>query len=158
MGIPILKGRPFRPTDTATSTPVAIVDEKLARAQWPNENPIGKRVKLGAGPWMEVVGVAADVKQAGLDEDISLTSPSWPYLYLPASQQIQRSMYFAIRTASKPEALISAVRARVLALDSELPMFEVGTMEQAVARSLSPKRLTRLLLAGFALTGLSLAV
>jgi len=157
MGIPILKGRPFLPTDTATSTPVAIVDEKLARSQWPNENPIGKRVKLGAGPWMEVVGVVADIKQASLDEDISLTSPSWPYLYLPASQQIQESMYFAIRTAGKPEAMISAVRAQVLALDSELPVFEVSTMEQAVARSLSTKRLTSLLLAGFAVTALLLA-
>src|SRR5262245_13146402 len=157
MGIPILKGRPFLPTDTATSTPVAIVDEKLARSQWPDENPIGKRVKLGAGPWMEVVGVVADIKQASLDEDISLTSPSWPYLYLPASQQIQESMYFAIRTAGKPEAMISAVRAQVLALDSELPVFEVSTMEQAVARSLSTKRLTSLLLAGFAVTALLLA-
>jgi putative ABC transport system permease protein len=157
MGIPLLKGRPFLPTDTATSPRVAIVDEKLARSQWPNENPIGKRVKLGGGPWMEVVGVVADVKQASLDEDISLTSPSWPYLYLPASQQIQDSMYFAIRTASKPEAMISAVRSQVLALDSELPLFEVSTMEQAVARSLSTKRLTSLLLAGFAVTALLLA-
>jgi putative ABC transport system permease protein len=157
MGIPILKGRPFRPTDTATAPPVAIVDQKLARAQWPDENPIGKRVKLGSGPWMEVIGVVADVKQASLDEDTSLSSPSWPYLYLPASQQIQGSMYFAIRTAGEPEAMISAVREQVSALDSELPVFEVSTMEQAVERSLSAKRLTSILLTCFAVTALLLA-
>ncbi|HEV8484556.1 MAG TPA: ABC transporter permease [Blastocatellia bacterium] len=154
MGIPILKGRAFQNTDTETSLRVAIVDEKFARAHWPNEEPVGKRIRFSwsKDSLMTVVGVAASVKHRRLDED------SRDYVYWPVSQHVQSSMYLVARTAIKPETLTATVRSQVSALDPELPLFEVRTMEEAVSGSLSTKRLTNLLLAGFALTALLLAV
>ena len=157
MGIPILKGRPFQQTDTDTSSPVAIVDERFARAHWPNEDPIGQHIRWGRTAWgnplMTVVGVVGSVKQASLDENDIWSG----YVYMPVAQQVQSQMLLVIRTANKPEALIPAVRREVLALDPELPLFEISTLEQAIAHSLSTKRLTSWLLAGFAATALLLA-
>lgn len=154
-GIPILKGRVFADSDTETSQRVAIVDEKIARTYWPNEDPIGKRVRVGraniGNPWLTVVGVVASVKNRKLDEDARF------YLYQPFSQSIDRETSLVIRSEKNPEALIAAVRGEVQALDPELPLYKVETLEQAVARSLSTKRLTNLLLAGFAATALLLA-
>jgi len=153
MGIPILKGRPFQSSDTETSLRVTIVDETFARVHWPNEDPIGKRMRFAwGGPWMTVVGVVANVKHTNLDEDARF------YVYWPTSQDIQASMYLVIRTANNPAALTSAVSRQVKALDPELPLFEVRTMAEAVAYSLSAKRLTGLLLALFAVTALLLAM
>ena len=158
MSIPIIKGRPFQQTDTSTSLPVAIVDERFARTHWPHEDPIGKHIRWGRAAWgnplMTVVGVVGNVKQASLDEDDIWSG----YVYMPVAQMVSSRMLLVIHTADKPEALIPAVRREVLALDPELPLFEISTLEQAIARSLSTKRLTSLLLAGFAATALLLAV
>ena len=155
IGIPILKGRAFEDSDTETSQRVAIVDEKIARTYWPNEDPIGKHVRVGrasqGNPWLTVVGVVASVKNRKLDEDARF------YLYQPFSQSISRETSLVIRSDKNPEALIAAARGEVLALDPELPLYAVETLEQAVARSLSAKRLTKLLLTGFAATALLLA-
>jgi len=100
---------------------------------------------------MAVVGVVASVKNRNPDEDARF------YLYQPFSQSIDRETSLVIRGEHNPEMLIAAVRREVSALDPELPLYEVETLEQAVARSLSTKRLTNLLLAGFAATALLLA-
>jgi putative ABC transport system permease protein len=155
MGIPILNGRSFKDSDTQTTPLVAIVDEKLARNFWPGEDPIGKRIRIGRASWgnplMTVVGVVTVVKHRNLDEN------SKYYIYMPASQEPQSTMYLVIRTANEPEAMVSAVRSQISALDPELPLFEIHTMEQAVDSSLAAKRWTNLLLAGFAVTALLLA-
>ncbi|HEY3026114.1 MAG TPA: ABC transporter permease [Pyrinomonadaceae bacterium] len=155
MGIPLLKGRTFRDIDNKNGSPVAIVDEKLANTYWPNQDPIGKRIRWGRASWgnslMTVVGVVARVKHRRLDEDAKF------YLYQPASQEIVPEMYVAVRTTSNPETLTAALRRQVSDLDPELPLFEVRTMDQAVATSLSTRRLTNILLAGFAATALLLA-
>jgi putative ABC transport system permease protein len=134
---------------------VAIVDEKIARTYWPDEDPIGKRVRIGranrGNPWLTVVGVAASVKNRKLDEDARF------YVYQPFSQSIDRETTLVIRAQRNPEALVAAVRSEVAALDPELPLYDVETLEQAVARSLSTKRLTNILLTGFAMTALLLA-
>src|SRR5262249_8291575 len=88
---------------------------------------------------------------ASLDENTSF------YLYEPFSQNVRRSMYLVIRATGDPESLTSAIRSEVSALDPEIPLFDVHTMERAIARSLSTRRLTNLLLAGFAATALLLA-
>ena len=153
MGIPILQGRPFQESDTDTSPRVAIVDEKLAHTFWPSEDPIGKRIHFAwGGDWMTVVGVAASVKHASLDED------SRPYVYWPVSQDVRSSMYLVLRTSGAPEGLTAAVRSQLSTLDAELPLFEVTTMERAVARSLSTRRFTNLLVACFGATALMLAM
>jgi putative ABC transport system permease protein len=101
---------------------------------------------------MTVVGVVASVKHRSLDED------SRYYVYWPVSQDVQSSMYVVIRTAGNPAAMTSAVLGEVSSLDPELPLFEVSTMDEAVGYSLTAKRLTNILLAGFAVTALLLAM
>jgi putative ABC transport system permease protein len=152
MGMPILKGRPFQPTDTESSPPVAIVDEKLARMQWPNEEPLGKRIRIGGSPWMEIVGVVSSIKNRHLDEE------TVPYVYRPDAQFVRLARTLVVRTTSDPTALISGVRQQVASLDPELPLYKVSTIEQGMARSLGAKRLTNLLLTGFAATALLLAL
>ena len=154
-GIPILRGRAFQDSDTPTSLRVAVVDEKIARSYWPTEDPIGKRVRIGranrGNPWLTVVGVVASVKNRKLDEDARY------YVYQPFSQSIDRETTLVIRTDRNPEALVGGMHREVAALDPELPLYDVETLEHAVSRSLSTKRLTNLLLTGFAMTALLLA-
>ena len=156
MGIPVLRGRPFLDSDSDTSERVAIVDEKIVRRYWTNEGPIGKRIRVGrasrGNPWLTVVGVVASVKNRKLDEDARF------YLYQPFSQSPSRDTYVAIRTAVDPQSLTSSLRQVVADLDPQLPLSDITTMEQSIARSVSAKRLTNLLLAGFAATALLLAM
>jgi putative ABC transport system permease protein len=156
MGIPILKGRPFQNSDTETSLRVAIVDEKIVRKYWPAEDPIGKRIRIGRAsrdnPWLTIVGVVPSVKNRSLEEDARF------YLYQPFAQSFDRETSLVMRSANHPEELIAAVRREVAALDPELPLYEVTTVEQTVARSVSTKRLTNMLFAGFAATALLLAL
>jgi putative ABC transport system permease protein len=150
--MPILKGRSFQPTDTETSPPVAIVDEKLAHMQWSDENPLGKRIAIGGSPMMTIVGVVPSVKNRDLNEEID------PYVYRPATQFVRWATTLIVRTTIDPTALIPAIRQQVASLDPELPLYHVNTIEQGMARSLSAKRLTNLLLTGFAATALLLTL
>ena len=152
MGMTILKGRGFETSDTVASLPVAIVDEKLARTYSPQGDLVGKRIRIGDGPWMSIVGVVPNVKNRKLDED------AWPYVYRPASQWIRRETMLVVRTANDPTSVIASVRSEVAKLDPELPLGDVSTIQQAINRSLVTTRLTNLLLAGFAGTALLLAL
>jgi predicted permease len=152
MGMPIKAGRSFQSSDTDTSLPVAIVDEKLSRMYWPQGDPTGKRIRLGDGNWMTIVGVVPSVKNRKLDEDTK------PYVYRPASQWVSRNMSLVVRSQNDPSALVPAIRRQVASLDPELPFFDVRTIDQSIARTLTTKRLTNLLLAGFATTALLLAL
>ena len=103
MRIPLLQGRVFTEADTAKSPPVVLINETMARRFWPNENPIGKRVKQGwpeqTTPWREVVGVVGDVKMQGVIEPTPL------HIYLPISQNSITTMYLAVRTEVEPQSL-----------------------------------------------------
>jgi putative ABC transport system permease protein len=152
MRMPVLRGRSFQPSDTKTSLPVTVVDEKLARMYWPQGDPTGKRIRIGGGPWMTIVGVVPSVKNRKLDENTK------PYVYLPAAQWVSGDMSLVVRSLNDPAALIPAIRQQLASLDPELPFSGVRTLEQAVARTLSAKRLTNLLFATFAVTALLLAI
>src|SRR5215510_10664861 len=152
MGMPIKTGRSFQSSDTDTSPPVAIVDEKLARMYWPQGDPTGKRIRIGGGDWMTIVGVVPSVKNRKLDEDTK------PYVYFPASQWVSRNMSLVVRSQNDPGAMIPAIRQQLASLDPELPFFDVRTIDQSIASTLATKRLTNLLLAGFATTALLLAL
>jgi putative ABC transport system permease protein len=152
MGMPILKGRSFQTSDTETSPPVAIVDEKLAHMQWPNGDPIGQRISIGGSPMMTIVGVVPSVKYRNLNEETD------PYVYRPATQFVRWATTLVVRTTIDPTALIPAIQRQVASLDPELPLYHVSTIEQGMARSLRAKRLTNLLLTGFAMTALLLAL
>jgi predicted permease len=152
MGMPIKTGRSFQSSDTDTSLPVAIVDEKLVRMYWPQGDSIGKRIRIGGENWMTIVGVVPSVKNRKLDEDTK------PYVYYPASQWVSRNMSLVVRSLNDPSALNPAIRQQLASLDPELPFFDVRTIDQSIARTLMTKRLTNLLLAGFATTALLLAL
>jgi putative ABC transport system permease protein len=157
MGIPLLKGRAFRDTDDKSALPVAIVDEKLARKYWPDGDVIGKQIRIGnmsssnSNQWLTIVGVVASTKHGSLDEDTDF------YLYQPYAQDTERTTYLIVRTMGDPQMIASALRGQVSALDPELPLYQVSTMEENVARSLGTKRLMNILITGFAATALLLA-
>jgi putative ABC transport system permease protein len=151
----LLRGRPFTAADTPESAPVIIINETLARRVWPGEDPIGKRVKQGRpeadSPWREVVGVVNDVKMNGLDLATSLQT------YLPFSQVPGESVGLIVRAERNPTALASAVEQAVHAIDKDLPVSSILTMDQLLGNSLAQRRLTLILLAGFAALALLLA-
>lgn len=152
MGMPIVKGRSFESTDTEKSLPVAIVDEKLAQMYSSQGDLVGKRIRTGGGPWLTIVGVVPNVKNRKLDED------PWPYIYRPYSQWIRRETMLVVRSSVDPSAIAGNLRQQVARLDPELPLANVSTIQAAMDRSLVTKRLTNLLLAGFAVTALLLAL
>ena len=152
MGMPILKGRGFESTDTGSSLPVAIVDEALARRYSAQGDLVGKRIRIGGGPWLSIVGVVPNVKNRKLDED------AWPYLYRPYSQWVRRETMLVVRSEMDPTTIVGNIRNEVAKLDPELPLSRVSTIRQAMDRSLVTTRLTNWLLAGFAATALLLAL
>jgi predicted permease len=155
IGTPLRRGRLFADTDTEAAPPVAIVDESLARRYWPDGNALGQQVRLGNltsdNPWLTIVGVVASIKHGNLDR------PPDHYIYRPLLQSGDWRMDLVVRTTAEPAALVPALRAEVRALDATLPMHDVHTLEEAVARSLGPRRLTNVLLLAFAAAALLLA-
>ena len=155
MGTPILKGRDFGANDGPDAPHVAIVDETFARHWWPNEEALGKRITnqgdTSANHWWTVVGVVPNVRHASLGEQPSLQ------VYQPFAQQTPWTMYLIVRSAREPRSLISAIRGHVAAVDPEIPLYEVRTMEEAVSSSLLTRRLTNWLLTAFATAAFVLA-
>jgi len=152
MGMPILKGRGFESTDTSSSLPIAIVDESLARRYSPQGDLVGKRLRIGDGPWLTIVGVVPNVKNRKLDE------AAWPYVYRPYSQWVRRETMLVVRSDLDPATIAGNIRQEVAKLDPELPLSRVSTIRQAMDRSLVTTRLTNWLLTGFAATALLLAL
>ncbi len=155
MGVPLLRGRYFSEQDDIGSTHVLIVSESLAKRYWPNQDPIGKRLKWGPAeskdPWLTIVGVVGDVKQGALDVGTT------PHTYEPFLQNTGRSLNLAIRASGEPASLASALRAAVWAIDSQLAVAQVRTMDQVISESTTPRRFSLFLLAGFALLALVLS-
>jgi len=148
MGISLISGRYFDARDNDTAAPAAIIDETMARTYWPNEDPIGKRIKRGgmesSAPWMTIVGVVRHVRYRTLE------ARSRVQLYWPEAQRPTNFMGLAIRTAADPMSLAPAIQKTVLALDAEQPVDKVLTMQELMADSLARRRLTLTLLAAFA--------
>jgi hypothetical protein len=143
MGTPIRQGRPFDGRDTATSLPVAIVNETFARTIWPGQDPIGRRLQydLPNGPYLQVVGVAADGKYQ------VLTERPQPYLFLPFAQRHQSRATMVVAYRGDLAGAVAAVRHEVKAIDAAMPIFEVKTMDQFMSRSLMSARLSAMLAA-----------
>jgi predicted permease len=157
MRIPIFRGRAFLETDTAKSTPVAIVNEKLAQQLWPNESALGKRVNIFGPntPWFEVVGVVADSTY----EEISKYPK--PYFYLPASQFVIPYETLLVRTKGSPETMIGAVEAQIRALAPTVPVWGAQTMRQTLDSSFTGffgLRFSAIMAVTVGLLGLALAI
>jgi putative ABC transport system permease protein len=156
MGIPILRGRDVTDADNATSRPVVLVSESMARQFWGNADPIGKHVTLTFFPKerREVIGVVGDVKDRGLDNPDPVSTLYWPIaqFYTPPAFGKFRALplALAVRTATDPESIQSAVRSAVHELSPGTPLIDVQTMDAIVDESLSTQRFNMLLLAVFA--------
>jgi putative ABC transport system permease protein len=153
MGIPILRGRDFTSGDRANTTPVAIINETVARREWRNENPIGRRITMrDSKTALEIVGVVGDVKQDGLDQ-----APR-PEVYRPHGQAPQGAMTYVVRTASNAGAVLDAVKAQVWAVDKLQAFHRTAVMEELIDASFVGRRFSLLLLGAFAVISLALAV
>ena len=150
LGIPVLKGRTFTDHDDEQAQKVAVVNQILAQHLWPGEDPIGQQVPLMDSP-LTVVGVVGNTRHEGLSQDIG------GEIYVPYLQQLDPSMQLAVRTASDPTSLVSAIRAQVQAVDPAEPIYHVSTMEQTLSESLAPRRFNMLFLGIFAAVAFVLA-
>jgi putative ABC transport system permease protein len=151
--VPLRAGRPFTAADNAQTPRVVIANETLARQFWPDQNPIGKHIIVGRIPApAEIVGVAADIKNKGLEQD------SQPQLYLPFPQLPWGDMNLLIRTAVPPRSITSAVRAQISAVDPDQPVTKIQTVDDLMNDSRSEPRFTMMLLSVFSATALGLAV
>lgn len=155
MGIGLRTGRAFTDQDGRTEgSRAVIVNDTFARRFWPNEDPLGKRIRHRGSdePWMTVVGVARDVKHYGLDQ------PMIPGVYLPYAQERCRVMTVVARTAAEPLNLVSSVRETIRRIDPDLPLYDVATMSQRLHQSLWLRRLYSSLIGAFAAVALIMAV
>ena len=154
MGTRLVRGRDFTEADREGAPGVAVVNETLAALLWPGEDALGKRVSFegAGGPFLEVVGVARDGKYR------SLGDRSRPYVYRPLMQSYEPRMTLVVRTsAADPRALAGAVREHLRALDRNLPVADVRTLEEQFDLSLLPARVAAWTLGGFGLLALALA-
>ena len=163
MGIPIVAGRSFRATDAASGGMVAIVNQRLAQTFWNGQNPIGQRLRPGWGPWVPwftVIGVAADVRQAGADHEPGTEMYFFVDQMAHAAAPLGRTppmMHFVLRTASSPAALRSAVEHAVHEADPTVPVVRLRAMDDLLKESIKRPRLLSTLLTVFAGLALILA-
>jgi putative ABC transport system permease protein len=152
--IPVKAGRDFTERDNASAPDVAIISETMARQFYPNENPLGQRIRVGGNREKpsEIVGVVGDVR------DSELESKGRAAMYRPAAQTPFGSMYFGVRTDRDPASAISGVRAAIREMDAELPLDAVGTVDALVETSLSQRRYAMMLMGTFAGLALVLAM
>jgi putative ABC transport system permease protein len=151
--IPLLKGRQFTERDTKDAPGVIIINDILARRCWPNEDPIGKRFTVGfeKSP-REIVGVVGSIKQTTLD------AQARPAMYMPHLQSPNSGLTVIVRTTGEPLAIAAAVREQVRALDKDVPVSHVRTMEEVFGTSVAQPRFSMLMVGLFAALALVLAV
>lgn len=164
IGMSLVRGRMMRPSDMAPGAPpVVLINERLASAAWPGEDPIGTHLstwtrEADIPEWREVVGIIGDVRSFGPD------TPPTPELFLPYTQPpvgawavFQGSMAIVVRAADKPASYAPALRRSVRSVDSSLPLFDVQTMDQALGADAASARFNTWLLSLLAAVGLVLA-
>jgi len=159
MGVRVQEGRVFSERDIAEAPPVAMVDETFVRAHYPGESPLGKRLRFGSSrsphqenvKWIEIVGVVGHVKNYGVDQDSRVE------LYLPYEQSPVTGVTLIVRAEKDPAALSSAVREAVRAVDPDVPVYLVRTLDEIVSDRTAQRRLAVMLISVFAAVALLLA-
>jgi putative ABC transport system permease protein len=160
MRIPVLQGRGFEATDRIGAPGVAVINRTLARQVWPDGDALGQRILMGGGAadsiWRTIVGVVGDVRHRGLDAEPR------PEIYLPHAQfpagtgTALRTLRLVLRAEQDPAGLTGSVRAALAELDPDVPLADVQTMEEALGAWAAERRLTMMLVGGFALLALIL--
>lgn len=147
LGIPIVAGRDFNEWDAQDAEKVTIIDERLAGEYWPNESPIGKRVRFGPPeanePWHTVVGVVGAVRHQRLDAETRKS------VYLPHLQVAVNGLSLVVRVKN-PTSLVGALRGQIREMDPDLPVIELMLMEEVVSQSVWQSRLYAILFSVFA--------
>jgi putative ABC transport system permease protein len=156
MHIRVIDGRSFQPTDTEARPPVAVVSESFARKFWPHGGAIGKRIRRGAAtlPWAEIVGVVADVRDAGL---IRETGPVMYTCYYQGSTAATAAG-LVVRTAGDPRGAVPQIKRAIWAIDPAQPLSNIVLLDDYLASSLGPQQFRSWLVASCALSGILLAV
>ena len=166
LGIALKRGRYLSPHDSQTSERVVVINEKMARMFWREQDPVGERIAWGGpqshAPWMRIVGVVADIKQGPLHSDVA------PQTFQPWMQVADsllgenivgalRAMKISVRTETDAMSLAPTVQAQIRGLDPSLPVTAVRTLEEVVQTSAAPQRFNTVLLAAFGMLALLLA-
>ena len=149
MGIPLMAGRDFARTDSASSQKVAIMNETAAKRFFPNRSAVGSRMAFGTGDGVEleieIVGVVRDSRHANVREEIR------PFVFTPYSQNEDLgAITFYVRSTQAPSAIIPAIRNQVKTLDANLPIYDIKTVETTISENLMGERLLALLSLSFA--------
>lgn len=153
MRVRLPAGRAFNAGDQAQSPPVIVVNETFARQYWPNANPLDQHVTIGRRPTpAQVVGVAADIKNKGLEQDTQ------PQLYLPFSQLPWGDMNLLVRTDVAAQSVTSAVRAQIAGLDPDQPVTKIETVEELMNDARTQPRFLLMLVGAFSAAALLLAI
>jgi putative ABC transport system permease protein len=154
MGIPVVRGRTFSSEDGPNTQPVAVVNQTMARRLWPNEDPVGKRFKMGtnpATPWTTVIGVVGDLRHAGLDVEPASEFYIWYRQGPPVAP------FIVVRTQGDPAALAESVRAELKALEKDIAVYDMRTMTEVRAASVAERRFILILAMAFGVLALTLA-
>ena len=155
MRIPLLRGRLLDASDKAGSAPAVLINESFARRKFPNENPVGKHLRLGPdrGPWFTIVGVVADVKQ------VSLATAQADAVYMPTDQSwfADGALSLVVRTRGDAASLAPAVKRAIWSVDKDQPIVRVATMENVLAKSAAQRRFALIVFEAFAIAALVLA-
>jgi putative ABC transport system permease protein len=165
MGIPILEGRDFSDDDRVQSDAVAVVNQMLASRLWPRDDPVGKRIRQYRSgredAWFRVVGVVGNVRHYWLGDitqpEIYFSYAQVPLLESTTIERHRRFMQIVVRTSSDPLNIVAGVRREVASIDSELPLYNIKTMEERLGFSLMGPRFNTTLMGIFAVVALILA-
>ena len=156
LGVPVVAGRAFGPGDDAEATPVVMINETLARRHFAGEDPIGARIATDRYPdegslWRTVIGVVGDERIEGL------ATSARDELFHPIAQAPRQGLHLVAAGPGDPKALIEPIRREIAALDPDLPLYEIRTLEEIVAASVVRERFVALLVSLFAAVAAALA-
>jgi len=154
LGIPLRMGRVFTDQDGATTAPVVVIDENLARQYWPGENPIGRRMRNGGprDPWATIIGVVGHVRHSDLAADTGKGT-----YYYSIFQQPARFAAIVVKTSSEGRTAVAAIRDAVRRVDPSQPLHTIRRMDDMIWASLAPRRFAMRLLGFFAGVALFMA-
>ena len=158
MQIPLAGGQFFSAEDGPQSAPVVVVNQAMVNRYWPNQDPLGKRIKMGnadsKSPWFTVKGVVKDSAQLTLDREIR------PEIYFPLAQMAwrYRRMNLAVRTSVDPKSTVAAIQSAVREVDKDQPVYQIETLDERIGDSVGTRRFALTILIMFAVLALVLAV